>query len=254
MVRLLEELSFNAWPALQTVFYDGWVLRFAEGYTRRANSVSPVYPSRLPAADKITHCESVYWGLGQKTVFKITSDPALEPLDSRLAARGYAHDALTSVQVLDDLAALPAPSGGTVTAVDQLTVAEALTDDWLATFCTLNGVDAGRVPTMSRMLRHIVPARAFITLWQEEQPAAVALGVLERGYLAALDVVTAPSWRNRGLGTRLMLNLLHWGRDRGATRAYLQVMLDNPPALRLYEKLGYHEVYRYWYRVKLPPA
>lgn len=248
MIRLLEELSFNAWPALQTVFYDGWVLRFAEGYTRRANSVSPVYPSQLPEDEKITYCESVYWGLGQRTVFKIASDPALAPLDARLAARGYESDALTSVQVLEDLSALPVPDGPAATVTDTLT------DAWLSAFCALNGVEQGRLSTMSRMLRCIVPARAFITLWQNDQPAAVALGVLERGYLVALDVVTAPAWRNQGLGTRLMLNLLHWGRDRGAARAYLQVMLNNPPALHLYEKLGYRELYRYWYRVKLPPA
>jgi hypothetical protein len=27
-------------------------------------------------------------------------------------------------------------------------------------------------------------------------------------------------------------------------------MLDNGPALRLYSKVGFREVYQYWYRVK----
>lgn len=38
-IPYLEELSFNAHPSLQTQYYDGWVLRFANGYIYIANVI-----------------------------------------------------------------------------------------------------------------------------------------------------------------------------------------------------------------------
>ena len=56
MIHLMEELSYNAWASLQNLYYDGWILRFADGYTRRANSVNPIYPSTHDLNEKIAYC------------------------------------------------------------------------------------------------------------------------------------------------------------------------------------------------------
>ena len=45
--RRLEEVAMNAWPALQQMLFDGWIVRFAQGYTKRANSVHPRLASDL---------------------------------------------------------------------------------------------------------------------------------------------------------------------------------------------------------------
>src|SRR5437868_6694718 len=55
--RVIEELTLNAWPPLQSMLYDGWLLGFSHGYTRRANSVQSLYPSSLPLDEKIAICE-----------------------------------------------------------------------------------------------------------------------------------------------------------------------------------------------------
>src|SRR4030042_4455225 len=77
MIRLIEEISVNAWPALQTSLYDGWVLRFAGGFSRRSNSILPLYPSQKEIIQKIRMCESLYRERGLPVVFKIT--PASDP-------------------------------------------------------------------------------------------------------------------------------------------------------------------------------
>ena len=52
-ILLYEELQTNAFPALQTVMYDGWSVRFGGGFTYRVNCANPMYPEALPGAEKV---------------------------------------------------------------------------------------------------------------------------------------------------------------------------------------------------------
>src|SRR5580693_6740913 len=86
-ITQLEELSINAWPSLQTLVYDGWVLRFADGYTKRANSSNPLYEGVLDVDEKIDACEKLYSGRRLDTVFKLTTASHPADLDRILSAR-----------------------------------------------------------------------------------------------------------------------------------------------------------------------
>ena len=46
-IILFEEVASNAHVALNIMQYDGWILKFSEGHTNRANSVSMIYPSAI---------------------------------------------------------------------------------------------------------------------------------------------------------------------------------------------------------------
>ncbi|HVO44114.1 MAG TPA: GNAT family N-acetyltransferase [Aggregatilineales bacterium] len=242
MIRFLEELSFNAWPALQTLHYDGWLVRFADGFTRRANSVNPVYASTLPAIEKLRACEQIYAQRGIPITFKLTEAVYPADLDSVLASEGYTIDAPTSVQRLTLTGGDAIPRGVEWTAQ--------LTDEWLSDYFRLNGRDPRFKPVMRQMIQTIFPATCFMSLRDAGAVVALGLGVLERGYLGLYDIVVAASHRQRGLGTTLVSGLLAWGKTNGAQHSYLQVMQQNTPAWRLYARLGFREIYHYWYRIK----
>ena len=236
----------NAWPALQVMLYDGWVLRFADGYTRRANSVSPLYASSQDIEEKIRRCEHFYRRRGLSAIFKMTVESFPASLDNLLAQKGYTVEAPTSVQTLDL---------GNIEIISQPAHLEVeLTEAWLANQCWLNASSSSVAEEQQliqqQILQNIVPATCFASVDEGSEVVACGMGVLEGELLGIFDVATAKEHRRRGHGRQLMLNLLWWGKRNGARTAYLQVMLDNPPALSLYEKLGFREVYQYWYRVK----
>ena len=85
----IEEKTMNAWPALQTIILDGWVIRFANGYTKRANSVNPIYSNDNNIDEKINYCENIYKNNNLSVIFKIIDCDEYKILDSKLETLNY---------------------------------------------------------------------------------------------------------------------------------------------------------------------
>jgi ribosomal protein S18 acetylase RimI-like enzyme len=243
VIRAIEELSMNAWPVMQTLHYDGWVLRCAEGYTKRANSVYPLYPSEIDVDEKIEFCESFYRIEGLPTVFKMTEASTPSHLEDRLDALGYRMDSPTGVQLLELRA-------GNHEVARNVSLTSIDTEEWHTAFARMNHVDDSRRAMHEGILRAILLEKCYATINENGHILGCGLGVLQAGYLGIFDIVIDPDQRGQGYGERLMAALLAWGAQQGARTAYLQVMCNNEPALRLYEKLGFREKYQYWYRIK----
>jgi GNAT superfamily N-acetyltransferase len=243
VIRWLETVSFQAMPALWTRQYDGWVLRFANTYTRRANSVNPIYGSQLDLAEKIHQCEALYHDHQQPTIFKLTDACIPTDLEARLADRGYEAGMVTQVQarLLDSLPDMTPVSGS-----------PHLDAEWLNAYRQMNEVPAQHHTTLRAMLTQIHHPTWYALIKDGSgRHIAVGLGVLTGSLLGIFDIVVDARLRGQGIGTQLIHGLLAWGSTHGAHVAYLQVNATNTAGLRLYARLGFQDVYRYWYRTKL---
>ncbi|HEY9620764.1 MAG TPA: GNAT family N-acetyltransferase [Crinalium sp.] len=240
LIRTIEERSLNAWPPLQQMLYDGWILRFANGHTKRANSINPVYPGIQPVGEKIKRCESIYQRQTLTPIFRIT--PLTDPqLDAHLDCRNYPKQDVVSVQICD-LTNLQSNLS------DLVQLSEHVTPDWFDGFTQFANVSEGDRLTLTAMLHNIIPQTCFATLFHQGSPAACGLAVVEDGYVGLFEIVTDPQKRRQGFAQTLISSLLHWAGDRGAKTAYLQVLTSNQAALNLYAKLGFRELYQYFYR------
>ena len=239
----IEEASINAWPALNSLLYDGWLLRFANGYTKRANSVTPLYSGELSLERKIAACEELYRQQGLPPIFRLAEISGVAELDAQLVTRAYRRIDVTSVQGRP----LSAGEFGMSGRAGVLPGSDALAT-WLQSFHTLN---PGRrdMETHEAILRRILGRVCPLVLSDGGSSVACGLGVLQGEHLGLFDVVTRKSERRKGYGRIVTESLLAWGQSQGASYAYLQVMLSNEPAQHLYAQLGFNEQYKDWYRV-----
>lgn len=240
--RFIEEAAMNAWPALQQNLYDGWVLRFSEGYTKRANSVNPLYDGILALDEKVAYCEQLYTKQSLPTIFRLTSPLAPAELDLLLEKKRY--------KILDPtiVMSLELDSWHEHESTD-LSFQQYQLDPWLQAFSSLSGYSLEKQPIHGQMLGSIISPCLLATLQISGKPITCGLGVLQGEYYGLFDIVTHPDHRNQGYGRIFITKLLNWAQNHGARCAYLQVMENNAPARHLYNSLGFEKIYHYWYRV-----
>ena len=245
LIRALEERSFNAWPARQTVFHRGWVFRLSGGYTHRANSVNALVPG-APFDGVCEAAEALYARHGLPAVFRISPLAAPEA-DAALSDAGYQHFDPSLVLHRPLAAGSVAPAEG-----DDAILSATPSTAWLDGFAAATGVAPHHRALHLSMLDIIAPPTAFVLLHAQGQAVGFGRGVLERGDVGLYDLAVAPGHQGSGRGRALVQALLHWAAQAGATSAYLQVRAQNTVALGLYEAMGFKAAYGYHYRV--PPA
>ena len=213
-ISFLEELNFNAWPAVRTAYFDGWLLRSTVGDSRRVNSVNSVAAGSMPLPEKIAMAEAIYARWGRRAIFRITP-LAEKALDQMLADRGYVSEGPSYVQTA---ATAPFPVS------DHVRVFARAEDEWIEA--------------------------AWVLIRDSAAPAALGAVGIERGWSGLHGIYVAAQARGRGLARLVSEALIGFAHAKGARRAWLQVEQTNARALPLYASLGYETCYSYHYRVQ----
>ncbi|MBN1231224.1 MAG: GNAT family N-acetyltransferase [Anaerolineales bacterium] len=240
LCQRIEEVSLNAWPAIETLVYDGWLIRFADGYTKRANSANLLYPSSLGWDDKLTYCENYYRNKSQPSILRITSISPDIRMDDFLQVREYTVASNTLVLGMP----LVKPLDLSVRyGVRQLEFSE-----WTDLFFKMKD-ESQKGAFIQMMSRSSLPA-TYWALFEDNAPVCFGAGIGDDGYIGLFNVYTHPDGRRKGYARVLITKLLDQSIQKGAHFTFLQVEAENSAAIRLYESLGYKYLYEYWYRIK----
>ncbi|WP_414472997.1 GNAT family N-acetyltransferase [Microvirga sp. M2] len=237
----LESRLLNAWPSFEYQAYDGWILRLANGYSKRANSATPFLPNASLDEELIDHMIARFVEANVRPTFRLNGLEAAEA-NERLRMRGFREIEPTHVLVA-------AIRQGDCEADPEVELQPQVSKSWVRETAESYGGDKADGATLMQIVSRIRQKTAFATLSLDEKPVAWGLGVVERGYVGLYDIVVAPDLRGIGLGRRVVTSLMAWGCKEGAHSAYLQVREENEVARSLYGTLGFATAYRYTHRV-----
>jgi GNAT superfamily N-acetyltransferase len=243
----LEAIMVEGLAPLERGELGGWLLRAADGFTGRANSVLPLGDPGVSLSEAVDYCQSWYDQRGLPPLFSLFGPAGFaagdDPLGADLLARGYRQFKSTAV--------LTAATGELPPELPHLGGAQVLLEStpspvwWDAWAAAQGHPDAVRATAMAVMTGS--PDQLFARL--EVGGAVIGLGriVFAQGWAGVFALHVGPQHRRSGAALQLMGALGEASRSRGIRSLYLQVLKANAPALSLYERLGFATHHEYSY-------
>lgn len=237
-VEACERRLVNLWPAETTLLIDDWAVRFAHGYSGRANSASALRrASPLDDAD-IALIVDLYRKAGLTPAIRLT--PLADPgIAARLIAAGWQPRTRSNGMVRS--------TAGPWRSDPAVALASAPPRHWLDGISALQEPSKRNPAHLEAIVGRIRLPVAFATLADDGAPAAFGMAATDRGWTEIGSIMVHPQARGRGLGRRLVTSLLAWAEAHSGVdgRVFLQVEATNAPAIALYRSLGFTDLYPY---------
>lgn len=239
----LESLAHRTWPCAEEAPLGGWILRAAQGFSRRANSVLASGPWPTDPDTTLETIRTWYGTRGIEPCLKVTP-LAPEGLDERLETDGWAKLANTRVMRRDLSRFRGAPADA------RLGCASELDPVWLRLHARWDG-ESSRDTERNEALLSRMARPLFLTWTEGGEVRAVMVGSRWEGSVHLYSLVVEPHSRGKGVGRRFLVSCLEACAEQGLEEVVLQVMESNGVARGLYTSLGFSDEYGYHYRVGL---
>lgn len=226
----LYQVIDHTWPAARLWTEGGWTLRDGQGGGKRVSAATIA----APEAD-IAQAETSMRAMGQRPLFMIRSGD--DPLDTELAARGYAIVDPVNLYVapVAQLTDVPIPR---VTAFDIWEPLAIMLEIWAK-----GGIGPERIQVMHRAKTKT----AILTRWNE-MPGGVAFAAIHDEVCMVHAVEVLEHQRQQGVAKWLMRRAAFWAERQGADRLAVLCTKANVGANCLYQSLGFAHVGDYHYR------
>lgn len=241
--RRLEELALNASGAFQSLVYDGWLIGYRKGPTKRLRCVNPFYASSLALAEKLDYCIRFYEAAKLPAIFRLlpfSQPPELDAFLDRLGWGSFERTLVLRATLVELLT--PAQPDGSVAILPP--------PEWEASVAPLlNLTGDGLLQSIERAKGYPLPYTGAV-IRRDGEVVACGLIKFEGDHAGLFAVTTAPKARGEGLGRAIVTALLDEARRRKVRVAYLQVTEHNHAAMSLYRSFGFATAYDYWYRAR----
>jgi ribosomal protein S18 acetylase RimI-like enzyme len=125
-----------------------------------------------------------------------------------------------------------------------------INENWQNNYFRLTGLSDSSIPWAKKIHSNIINQTLCATLSYNNEIVACGLCVIENDYAGLYDIFVSAQHRHKGHGQDICASLISNATKYGAKKVYLQVVDANTNAKKLYKKLGFKDMYQYWYRVK----
>lgn len=242
----LERAAAAHWRGTQEEWLGDWLLRAAEGFTGRANSVLPLGDPGLPLDEALAAVTQWYRARGLPPMIAVPepleADPLGRALDNQLSQRLWLTRPGPAFVMLADLplGVHADPAGREVRVSDEPD------DAWAARY-HYRGQD--HLPPVARKVLTSAEDQSFVSIRSGDDVLAIARVSIADGWAGLTAVEVNPACRRQGLGVAITAAACQEAELRGISHVFLQVEVDNAPAQALYKRLGFRYSHRYHYRV-----